>query len=487
MAAALFCLRLAAAVSPEWEAPVEIPPVIDGEELKGNVGNSMAVTPDGRVWLFHLESATNRPAQRTYLRVSADPASGNWETVTFPPDLPGVLSTGGGASLTVGPDGKLHAAWLAVGQNKLAYAVLDPDTLEWSDYQEVYGGPAAPPIEYFELEVDRGGTAHMIWHEGDPETSGASADVRYARRGPGDAGFTVRPEPLNLPDTLNSAFPVVHWGGCPGDLLVVAWREETADGDWDVWLNVSRDNGLTWRDTPVPVAQTAADDWDPLVLIDRHNVTHLIYPQVTGIRATMFYLRYPPEAWDDPAEVPQPERVQLSPGGEDHQLPNATYDVDRDIVYLFWKRRTLVEGSGRFDDLLGRYALLGGTWLSDIEELTDAVGTGVSAGLPDYAVDPQGRVIVNYTAGHGQGALMFMRRREVPPPLGPVIEITGKVEGAFLWRLQTEFNVTYTAETAPNLSGPWSPSGEVVGTGGPVEMELPIGPGTKFLRVKATR
>lgn len=326
----------------------------------------------------------------------------------------------------------------------------------------------------------------MIWHEGDPETSGAGADVRYARRGPGEAAFAVRPEPLNRPDSLNSAFPVVHWSGCPGDLLVVAWREETAGGDWDLWLNVSRDNGLSWRDTPVPVAQTEADDWDPLVLIDRHNVTHLIYPQVTGIRATMYYLRYPPEAWDDPAEIPSPERVQLSPAGEDHQLPNATYDADRDIVYFFWKRRSYVEGVGRLDDLLGRYALLGGAWLSDIEELTDAVETGLGAGLPDYVVDPEGRVVLNYSSSH-EGLLFFMRRREVPPPLAPVIRITGQTPAAFLWRMETEPEVIYSVETAPAVTGPWIGADEITGTGEPVETELPIGPGAGFLRVKAAR
>lgn len=133
----LLASPVSAGISPAWESPVPIPPVVPGDQLKGNVGNSMAVTPDGRIWLFHLESAPDKPAQRTYLRVSNDPTAGLWETVSFPPELPGVLSTGGGASLALGPEGQLHAAWLAVGQNKLAYAVLNPETLAWSDYQEV--------------------------------------------------------------------------------------------------------------------------------------------------------------------------------------------------------------------------------------------------------------------------------------------------------------------------------------------------------------
>jgi hypothetical protein len=130
------------------------------------------------------------------LRFSDNPTatSPTWDSIALPASAigSGINSPG----IVMDANGDIHLCWYAPGTRRIGHGIYRTATGIWTDVQFLYTATASMPVKYLQVEVDRSGTVHFIWHEGDPDVSGNSADVRYARRPVGSTTFTVRPDPL---------------------------------------------------------------------------------------------------------------------------------------------------------------------------------------------------------------------------------------------------------------------------------------------------
>jgi hypothetical protein len=294
---------------------------------------------------------------------------------------------------------------------------------------------------------------------------------------------------LNETSALNAAFPMAHFGGCDGSVLAVAWRQEIGGENWDVKMNVSADNGVTWRTTPLVVATGTAKQWDPSIVIDRNLIVHLTYPEKVGPVAVLHYLRFDDvpalAAQTDPAAQPISD-VQLTPDGESHELPYTCYDYNRDIVWLSWKQRHIVEGVGLRDDVWICHGLRQGEIVSSPERITDVLVSGEDVRFPDFQVAPDGHVIFTYETSVGSH-MKLMRRLSRPEPLVPQLEMAPASPDAFIWVYSTEFAVQYQVECSSDLAD-WQPEGPAItGSGGHQEVALSSTGGNRFLRLQVTR
>jgi hypothetical protein len=479
-----------AQISPEWSEPVDIPPQLAGAALGGGVGYSLAIATTGRTYNLQLETPANGNPPAYRLRYTDAPRSASpvWLSIPLSP-----LAQSNGVSspcLVIDANDDLHFAWFSPVSRRIGHAIFRTATATWTDEQFLYTGSADHPVKYMQVEVDRSGSVHILWHEGDPDISADSADVRYARRGAGSSTFTVRANPLNLTSALNAAFPIAHFGGCDGAVLAVAWREETTPGGWDVKMNVTIDNGVTWRATPLVIAAGAGNQWDPMIVIDRHNIVHLTYPHKIGTVSSLHYLRYN----DVPAlfsqisttAIPLSSR-QLTPDGESHELPYSCYDYQRDIVWLSWKERHIIEGIGLRDDVHILYSLRKGEVVGAAERVTDVRATEEIAKFPDFQVAPDGHVFFVYETNTGT-RMKLMERLSTPAALALAPTLTAATAVQLDWTFPTEFAVDYQTQTSTDLHT-WTPVGEpFVGDGGEVAIGQAIGEHSpSFLRLAAVR
>ncbi len=245
--------------------------------------------------------------------------------------------------------------------------------------------------------MDRSGTVHVIWHSGNAESTTESAEVWYARRPAGVSGFSA-PLRLYQDDGRHSAFPSADFSGAPGNLLAVAWRETTASSynpgaNWDIKLRVSATGGLTWL--PEQTLAAGVDrQFDPLLVVDRHNVIHVAYPAYPGLplspQSNAVHLACSADAgvtWLN--HTGTAGFMQITPPGEHHALGKAAYDFAHDVGWYFWKRRR-----GSAEDLVGVAVRRRGQHVSDPEHLTDLAGG--AAAFHNFAVGPDGRLRAHY-------------------------------------------------------------------------------------------
>lgn len=479
-----------AQVSAQWSDPVDVPPVLPGATLGGGVGYSLAIASTGRIYSFAMETPASGgiPASRLKYTDAPRASSPVWGNIPLP-----TSALGSGVSspcIVIDADDNLHLAWYAPATRRIGHAIYLSASGTWTDEQFLYTASASQPVKYMQVEVDRSGTIHFLWHEGDPDVSAASADVRYARRPSGSATFTVRSTPLNLTAALNAAFPLAHFGGCDGSALAVAWREETTPGGWDVKMNVSNDNGVTWRTTPLVVANGPGNQWDPSIVIDRHNIVHLTYPEKTGIVSVLHYLRFDdvPALFAQTATVAQPlSDRQLTPDGESHELPYSCYDFQRDIVWLSWKQRHIIESLGLRDDVLLVHALRKGEVVSETERLSDVRTSGENIRFPDFQAAPDGHVFFTYETGLDTH-MKLMERLATPDPLALAPSLTASDSSSLEWAFPTEFAVSYQVESSDDLVT-WTPVGDpFTGDGEDATVVQAItGQARSFLRLRSTR
>lgn len=468
---------------------MEIPSTTTGGTLSGGVGYSVAISATGRLYAIMNETPSGGGLPSVKLRYSDNPtaATPTWGNIALP-----AIAIGSGVTspcIVMDTNGDIHLAWFAPATRRIGYAIYRTAISTWTDAQFLYTGSTTLPVKYMQVEVDRSGTVHFLWHEGDPDISGSSADVRYARRPSGGSTFTVRADPLNNTSALNAAFPIAHFGGCDGSVLAVAWREEIGGENWDVKMNVSADNGLTWRASPLIVATGPEKQWDPMIIIDRNQIVHLTYPVKSGIAAVLHYLRFDDvqslAAQTDSVAQPISD-VQLTPDGESHELPYSCYDYDRDIVWLSWKQRRVIEGIGLRDDVLVSYVLRRGEFVSSPERVTDVLVSGENIKFPDFQVAPNGLVFFTYETSVGS-QMKLMHRQSRPQPMVPLLEPASAAAGMVAWSFPTEFAVQYQVEESSDLVN-WLPQGlAFIGTGSDGEMSLPITTGSHFVRMQINR
>ncbi|MCA9563143.1 MAG: exo-alpha-sialidase [Myxococcales bacterium] len=359
--------------SPDWREPVNI--AGGGTRLGLSVGDNIAATSDGAIYIAYIHTGEHRLIRSTDDGVT-------WEVAGQVPAEQSGLGT-----LAADTSDRLHMVW-ANRDGLVEYARTDDGGTTWTDVVELSTsdeGEATSP----QVSVDRQGRVHVAWHNGDHRNpSGPFAEVFY-RRSP-DGGDTWDDLiPLSTDDEQHSAFPRFNFGSATGDDLIIPWRDERSDGDWDVYAAVSSDGGASWEE--VLAAGGSGDQWDPVSLVDPNGVAHLgimYYPlgvngggtvEVDYLRSTDF------ETWTEPQAV-NPIRSRF---------PHLLYDYEADILWFLTKDERDYENPRTVHaDVISLYSSDSGLTWSEPEFATDL--GDAEMGLQGYAVGPDGRVHINF-------------------------------------------------------------------------------------------
>ncbi len=479
-------LTTLAAVSPHWSGEFALPKVAPDSTCSGGVPNNMTALSSGRTYVSYRET-TNGVSRFKF--TWTDDHGAHWaEPRIFAPQ-PGI-PVSSLPSVVADPADRLHWCWSSGAA--LHYVGLDPGSHAFSEYTLIAN--AGTSIGFNQITVDRSGTVHVIWHSGSTESTTESAEVWYARRPAGASGFSA-PLRLSQEDGRHSAFPSADVSGAPGNLLAVAWRETTASpyspgSNWDIKLRVSTDGGLTWL--PEQTLAAGADrQFDPLLVVDRHNVIHVAYHAYPGLplspQSNAVHLAYSADAgvtWLN--HTGTTGFTQISPPGENHSLCKAAYDFAHDVVWYFWKRR-----QGSAEDLVGVAVRRRGQYVSAPECLTDLAGG--AAAFHNFAVGPDGRLRAHYNRSTVtpdnpfQQATLFYRERELPEPLTPTLTHLAVTPTDVTLEWPAEFGVTYAAQASINLVD-WSPVLAHTATSDPVSVTFPrvAADAMAFFRLRAS-
>ena len=179
--------------------------------------------------------------------------------------------------------------------------------------------------------------------------------------------------------------------------------------------------------------------------------------------------------------------LQLTPDGESHELPYSCYDYPRDIVWLSWKQRHIVEGVGLRDDAHIVYTLRKGEVVGAAERVSDVLASGENVKFPDFQVAPDGHVFFAYETSIDTH-MKLMERLSTPAALALAPTLTAATAGQLDWTFPTEFAVNYQAQTSTDLHT-WTPLGEpFIGDGEDVTIGQAISEHSSgFLRLTAVR
>lgn len=182
----------------------------------------------------------------------------------------------------------------------------------------------------------------------------------------------------------HAAFPRFSVAGASGNLLAIAWRDNRASPDWDVYLAVSTDGGQSFSERVG--AATAQRDWDPEAIVDANGVIHLGIMTLQPPYASVDYRRSTDQGQSWSASVTLSEASS--------RFPFWAPDNAHGVIWLFWKdeRDFLTPncpGPERCADIAGKYSSDGGlTWSA--QELVTDLGS-VEVKFPALAVGPDGR------------------------------------------------------------------------------------------------
>jgi len=470
---------------PDWSAERLLPKDNPTNNAVGTVGANMVVTSSNTVYLFYAEKGVTDELKYTYSTNHGD----NW-TGPFPFDPTAPMpskSSVPAASVDIHDD--IHLTWTSQGLTQaLHYARLDTSTHAWTNYQVVWDKPLDKLLHFPEISVDRLDRVHLFWFEGDHTNNNplvATSIVMYAQMPMGATNFTA-PVQLSTNASRQAAFPLANLEGVTGDLIAAAWRYQFAPLDADIHLRVSHDGGLSWGpEMNVTGPLNSHKQWDPLLIVDRNNVFHMIYNEIIPDVGSTIHIGHSDDAgvtWKNLADAAG--FIQMTPTGDDHLLSSSAYDFDRDIVWFFWKEREPIE------NIRGTWVLKHGDYVqTDWEKITSLTTSGT--GLKSFAVGPDGLVRTHYQLGldspTSQTTFAYRERLRLPPALPPTLVNPRMEAGLFKFDWESEFAVQYTAQYSTNYTT-WTDAVPVlVGDGETVTYSLPATGTWRVVRVGAER
>ncbi len=482
----------------DWSFPLALPKT--APHATGGVPNTMAVA-NQRLFVFYQEETSSPPARTIkFVHRSLSHPNALWEgPFVFAPEYPQSPPINL-PSVCAGPDGLLHVSY-TVGLNVLRYAALNPSTFTWQEQQSL-AATVTYRIGFHQITVDQSGTIHLFWHDGDPEDLNQPCEIWYARKTSTDNQFVIRS--ISPPDGRHSAFPATDLSGAPGDFLAVAWRDDSNGSgpgfasNWDILGSFSEDGGANWSAPFSISSESAYREWDPQLVVDRHNIAHLAFHRYevgtgnTGAQVCLGHSDDHMQSWHQ--DQNQPGFSIVAPLSERQSLCKSAYDYLHDIVWFFWKQEYLPgqPGQPKGEDILGTWVLrLGQTISSPWENLT-GIGSGFqAAGFHNFAIGPNGTVYATYQVGDPNprnNATIYVTERKIPSALLPVYHGLAADARNVSLIVSTEFAVQYTVETSENLRD-WSvvPTASWTGTGKDHSLVLNRPKNPFFIRLAAHR
>lgn len=437
--------------APAWSPEFPLPKVVTNSVCSGGVPNNMTVLSSGRAYIVFKET-TNSVSRFKF--TWTDDHGTNW-AAPLPFNPQPAAPPSGLPSIVADTTDRLHCSWAS--GTSIHYAGLDSASHTFSEYTQITN--SGKTIAFQQITADRSNRLHVIWHTGNPESTSDTAEVWYAQRPAGTTNFDA-PVMLSQNDGFHSAFPSADFTGASGQVLAVAWRDNTSNpfvpgSDWNIKLRSSTNGGASWN-LEQTVASGPDRQYDPIVIVDRYDRIHVAYHAYPGLplapNSNYISLAHSTNAgvnWQN--AYGSNGFARISPIGENHALCKAAYDHTHDIVWYFWKKR-----AGSAEDLVGLGIFRRGKVLSSIENLTD-LGGGAAA-FHNFAVGPDGRLRAHYNrstvtpTNPFDQATIFYRERELPPALAPTLALLSATNNVATVAWNSEFAVNYTVLTSTNLS-----------------------------------
>src|SRR3990172_5913830 len=163
--------------------------------------------------------------------------------------------------------GTVYLAWRddRAGVDDVRFSSSSDGGLTWAPSVQVTDAAAGGTLQLGRpaMAVDGAGTIHLAWE--DHRTG--DADVYFASSMDGGASWTTPNLRVNRNNgTTSQIYPsVAAWG--TGN-VAVAWADGRSAADWDVYVAVSADGGLTWPGGDVRVNSAAGNQTQPALVAD---------------------------------------------------------------------------------------------------------------------------------------------------------------------------------------------------------------------------
>lgn len=362
----------------------------------GAVGHGLAV--DSANGLHAVWTVTAEP--RLYINYGYSQDQG--ATWTLSEDVTDSTGAALGGNIAVGPDDAIHLAYNVVtSSGKAVYYKQRPaGATVWSESVMLTNNlsiAAATPT----LTVDTSGTIHVAWHSGDIDSTTDYTKIFYTQSTNQGDSF-AEPVQLNTNTTGHAAWPRFTIQG-DGQVVAVAWRDNRAATDWDVYVAVSTDAGQTFVER-VGMA-TSQIEWDPDILVDRFGNLQLSIMVYDTDGISIYYSRSSDfgVTWTTP--------LRLSDYFS--RFPSWVAHPNIDVLWLFWKdERDRVDSTNVQADVSGKYSLDGGITWSNLDRATDQ-GT-IEVKFPSVALGPDGTPYVLWSderSGSGAAEQIFISIR----------------------------------------------------------------------------
>ncbi len=411
-----FCLYVQAqhGVSPEWTNGEVLPNPNNGTTIRGFLYSNIASFSNGKRVVFL--NKTDSPSG-IYYTWSYDGIS--WATpLPFAPvDVVGLNSP----KITSDNKDKLHIVWASQSPKALYYTQLDSALNIIKDSVRIASNPDFGSYNGVYITTDLKNRIHIMWHEGNLNTTGDITECYYSRSL--DNGANWQPKQLiSTSDGKSSAFPRGQYNAYGGDSLAIFWRNfvtETPD-DWDIKMVLSTNGGASWS-SPTTLNSTTNFQGDPDLVIDPKGRFHLFYhdaPQADpywGIRVVYGYSDDLGVTWKPSSSF---QNNVVSKNQRSYLVEGSRYDVTNNVLWTFWKEEDELGLKG--GDMMCTYSTDRGLTWSEPEYITDEGSTSI--GFKAVTLLGNGAVAANYELPNfpssGQIRVVYKERTPVINVLG---------------------------------------------------------------------
>jgi len=278
--------------------------------------------------------------------------------------------------------GTVYLAWRddRAGVDDVRFSSSSDGGLTWAPSVQVTDAAAGGTLQLGRpaMAVDGAGTIHLAWE--DHRTG--DADVYFASSMDGGASWTTPNLRVNRNNgTTSQIYPsVAAWG--TGN-VAVAWADGRSAADWDVYVAVSADGGLTWPGGDVRVNSAAGNQTQPALVADAGGNLSVAWEDDRDGNFDIYFARSADggAAWTTPNvrvdAAPGPSwardvTLALGPSGSLHAAWNDERNAHNDIYT-----------ASSTDD--------GATWTSP-DVLVNTDGSGFAQLRPTVAADAAGTV-----------------------------------------------------------------------------------------------
>lgn len=403
-------------VSTEWGSEIILPRENSAHSQRGVLFNNMVSSGTGRIFVLTVEidMSVNPPnglISGIYIYYSDNQGLSWSDEVLFTP-----VQLVVGASppkIAITNDNFVHFVWSSKIPAALFYSKYDHNLHLITDTIRI-----ANKVNYDSftphLTTDYNDRLHVMWHEGNPDTTLIS-EVYYSRS-TNSGNNWMSPVPLSYNDGKHSAFPRVQLDAASGDTIAIAWRDQVYQSNWDIQMAISTNGGLNWSN-PDTINPGNNYDSDPDVVIDNQNRIHLFFHQYpVGNPFWGANIRY---SYSDNLGVNWYHNTydQISETGfRSHLVEGSRYDAVNNILWTFWKdERDFYNGQERGDMVCIFSTNRGESWTPP-EFVTDRDSFPI--GYKAACLTSDGSVAVNYEVSDtimGLGIrTVYFRKRQSP-------------------------------------------------------------------------